>query len=309
MDYSIRDYKQGDIPRQLEVMKEVTQELYPIIPYNIDMHTVELYEGMYKRPGWHTTPLKMLLDKSQTIVGYVGYGSFFNNLRLFYPYILGEHRTDELMQQLFDAEMDSVRKTSKNFSSYRIYARSDKPLIHHNAFWDKQDVLERKEGSLVRIVTEKLIQTIPLQFTTKFLDEKDFNRVAKFTKKCSHRDLPFLTETDLKERMDLGNIKPDTHVLIEENDEIRAFVGLRVGKRPGTNESAAALNFHYILQNEGDNDLLKTVFLSLSPVFSKHNVKNFGFEVLEDSPLKPILSKLGFEFVIGEGGIYHSFKP
>ena len=309
MSYTIRDYQQGDIPRQLEVMKDVTRELYPVIPYNIDMHTVELYEGMYKRPGWHPAPLKMLLDKSNTIVGYAGYGSFFNDLRLFYPYILGEHRTDELMQQLFKAEMEQVKKAAKNFTSYRIYARSDIPLIHHNAFWDKQDVLERKKGSLVTIATGKLNKKIPSQFSTKFLDQEDLVQVAQFTKKCSHRDLLFLTENDIKERIDLGNIKPDTHLIITEDEEIRAFIGLRVGKRPGTDVSAAAMNFHYVLPDENDDDLLRTVLLSLSSIFSKYNVKNFRFEVLDDSPLQPILKEIGFEFIEGEGGIYHSFKP
>jgi hypothetical protein len=48
---------------------------------------------------------------------------------------------------------------------------------------------------------------------------------------------------------------------------------------------------------------------SLYSIFKEYNVKNFGFEVLVDSPLKPILKDIGFEFVKGEGGIYHSFKP
>jgi hypothetical protein len=309
MSYSIRNYQQGDIPRQLEIMKKVTRELYPVIPYDIDMHTVELYEGMYKRPGWHPAPLKMLLDKSDTIVGYAGYGSFYNDLRLFYPYILGKHRTDKLMQDLFEAEMESVKKAAKKFTSYRIYARSDIPLIHHNAFWDKQDVLERKMGYLVTIVTEKLKKEIPSQFSTNFLTEEYYQQAAEFTKKCSHRDLPFLTADDIKERVESGTIKPDTHILIEENDEIRAFIGLRVGKRPGTDIGAAALNFQYLLPNEDDNELLKTVLFSLSTVFEKYNVKNFRFEVLEDSPLKPIIKDVGFEVVEGEGGIYHSFKP
>ncbi|MHA1125783.1 MAG: hypothetical protein ACTSO7_05450 [Candidatus Heimdallarchaeota archaeon] len=309
MSYTIRDYQQGDIPRQLDVMKEVTRELYPVIPYNIDIHTVELYEGMYKRPGWHSAPLKMLMDKSDTIVGYAGYGSFFNDLRLFYPYILSEHRTGELMQQLFDAEMEAVRKASKNFTNYRIYSRSDIPLIHHNAFWDKQDALERKKGYLVTIATDKLNKKISTQFSTKFLDQENFEQVAQFTQKCSHRDLPFLTENDIKERIDLGNIKPETHLIISEDKEIRAFIGLRVGKRPGTDVAAASMNFQYILPEENDDDLLRTVLLSLSKIFTKYNVKNFGFEVLEDSLLKPILKEIGFKFVEDEGGIYHSFKP
>ncbi|NHJ47270.1 MAG: hypothetical protein FK733_05725 [Asgard group archaeon] len=308
MNYTIRDYKQGDIPRQLEVMKEVTRELYPVIPYDIDMHTVEMYEGIYSRPGWHSAPLKMLLDESKTIVGYAGYGSFFNDLRLFYPYILGEHRTDELMQRLFVAEMASVKEASKNYPSYRIYARSDTQLIQHNAFWDKQDILEKKVGHLVTISTEKLSQDISSRFSLTMLSEENLDSAAKFTKKCSTRDLPFFTKEELKERMELGNIKPNTHVLIEENDELRAFIGVRVGKRPGTDIAAAALNFHYLLPDENDLELLQTVIFSLSNIFKEYNVRNFGFEVLEDSPLKPILKDIGFEFIKGEGGIYHSFK-
>jgi hypothetical protein len=192
MSFTIRDYIKGDIPRQLEVMKEVTRELYPVIPYDIDMHTVELYEEIYSRPGWHAEPLKMLLDGSNTIVGYGGYGSYFNDLRLFYPYILGEHRTDELMQRLFDAEMESVKEASKNYPSYRIYARSDTQLIHHNAFWDKQDVLERKVGYLVTISTEKLSRDISSRFSLKMLSKDNLDSAAKFTKNVLHVICHFL---------------------------------------------------------------------------------------------------------------------
>jgi hypothetical protein len=108
--------------------------------------------------------------------------------------------------------------------------------------------------------------------------------------------------------MELGNIKPNTHVLIEENNEIRALIGVRVGKRPGTDIAAAAMNFHYLLPDENDSELLQTVMYSLSDVFKKYNVSNFGFEVLENSPLRSLLKDIGFEFIKGEGGIYHSFK-
>ena len=307
MKYTFRDYRKGDLPRQLEIMKQVTREQYEIIPYNIDQHTVERYERWYSRPGWHPIPLKFLVYKNE-LVGYSGYGNSFNDFRLFYPYILEKHRTEELEQKLFDEAMKSVREASKNYASYRIYARSDIDLIHHNKFMGKQNFVEKVEGNLIEIDTEKLDKEISERFVVKFFEKKDIEKVSKFSKEITHYQQPFYEINDLLERFELGNIQPKTHLLIEEENKIKAVIGVITVKHPVTGDFVAAPNLELIDKDYVDDELRKTLYLSLSKVFKHYNVKKYRFEILQNSNNKQICEDLGFQYVEGIGGIYYFFK-
>ncbi|HUT80261.1 MAG TPA: hypothetical protein VMZ29_03585 [Candidatus Bathyarchaeia archaeon] len=308
MSYTIRDFKPEDLPRQIDIMKQVTRELYPIVPYDLDKHTVEGYRRLYSRPGWHPVPLKMLIDSKGEIVGYSGYGNYFNDLRLFFPYIIGEHRTDELMQRLFDETMKAVREIQPNFTTSRIFARSDTNLTQHNKFMSKQSFEERKEGFLIKIETNKLEQKISFRFKIKFFEREDIERVAEFSKLIATYQKPYFTNEDLIERIELGNIKPKTHIIIEEENEILAIIGLRIAQLPNQDGNVAVLNLELIDQDREDLELRKTLYTALFPIFKEYQVKNFSFEILEDSKSRFACEELGFEYVEGIGGIYYYFK-
>ena len=283
MEYSTRGYKEGDIPKQLEIMKKVTRELYPIDPYNLDNHTVKLYERLYSRIGWQPVPFKFLLDNNKEIIGYSGYGSLFNHFRLFYPYILEEHRTDELMQRLFDEGLEDIKETSKKYDSYRIFSRSDLNLTHHNAFWEKQKYVKKRKGYYMHIETEKLNQPLSSQYGIKYFTREDIERVSLFSKECSHLDNPFISEKDLMTRIELGNIAPKTHVILERENEIQAFIGLRVAKSLRSDANVAAVNLEYLDETSADDDLRKALMIALYPIFKEFQIERIGFEILEDS--------------------------
>ena len=126
INHKIRNYEENDVIKEIEIFNKVMKSFDP----EASEYKVEYMDYRYKNENFDPQQVKLLVDtKSGEVVGYCAVDiTDGEEARIEYPFILEEHRSEELMDKLFK-EVLTYAKSKKKIVTTDPYKPSLSPIV------------------------------------------------------------------------------------------------------------------------------------------------------------------------------------
>ena len=289
INYKIKNYEENDVVKELEIYNKIMKNFDP----EAHKYTVENMDYRYKSKTFDPEQVKFLVDtKTGEIIGYSAVDLTETEAHIEYPFILDEHRTEELMDYLFKEAL-SYAKSKRDLIISDPYKQSITSIVE---FFKKYDATPHEMYKNYKIDVEKLNYDIsPVKAYEVTVDSLE--KLNDFIKNAKKPSGGVIEKEYFENQFKEGNFSPERFKYIEKDGTILGAVAASLQRSDNENEPpTSSLNFYLMdLDHPNANDFRRASVGSLYQGLKNEGVKEFTVGIGEESPAKPIFKEIGFK--------------